>query len=74
MRALDRVDWSDPLSYVRAMYCVPAEVGRRIRFAGGHGTIIGASGQYLRVALDDDREPVLLHPTWSVTYLGMAAS
>jgi len=67
--ALDRVDWNDPLSYVREMYGVPAALNGRVFFNGDPGTIIGAEGQYLLVRPEDGREPLLLHPTWKVTYV-----
>ena len=67
--ALDRIDWNDPLSYVREMYGVPATVGQRIRFRGNEGVIVGGDGQYIVADLGGDREPFLLHPTWEVEYV-----
>ena len=60
---------------VRRAYGVPAKRGTRIRYTGGAkpqlGTIMSATGQYLRVHFDG--EPRLrrhsLHPTWKVEYL-----
>lgn len=69
-RLLDQVDWTDPLSYVRTMYGVPATLNGRVFYNGHAGTIIGVEGHYLRVALDEgEREPILIHPTWKVTYV-----
>lgn len=66
--ALDRVDWSDPLSYVREMYGVPAEVGRAVRFNGEEAEIVGGEGQYVWIVLGEEREPLLVHPTWHMDY------
>jgi hypothetical protein len=62
------VDWSDPLSYVREMYGVPAEVGRKVTFNGEPAEIHGAEGQYLWIVLGEEREPMLVHPTWHIDY------
>lgn len=75
----------DGLGYIRGYYKVPARAGGRIRYegawpwrgegtiVGGEGTILGpASGPYLRVQLDGHDEPITLHPTDRVVYLGAA--
>lgn len=69
--AIERVDWSDPLSYVREMYGVPADVGRRIRYCGQDASIVGGDGGYLVAAIDGEDSAVLLHPTWRVEYLDL---
>lgn len=70
-RRLDKVDWSDPLSYVREMYDVPAFVGTRVRtYSGQEGEIVGGDHQYVLVTLDDHEGPSRYHPTWRMEYLG----
>lgn len=70
MTAIDRVDWSDPLSYVREMYGVPANVGQRVRFLGRHdGEVVGADRQYVRIRLDEGGEVLTVHPTWQMEYV-----
>lgn len=66
--AIERVDWSDPLSYVREMYGVPAEVGMQVRFNGEPAEIMGGEGQYIWIVLGDARDPMLVHPTWHIEY------
>jgi len=60
------------LDYIRGRYHVPAEVGGRVTvYTGEQGTIVGACPQathYLHVLLDGDDEPIILHPTWEITY------
>lgn len=68
--ALDNVDWSDDLSYVREMYGVPAKEGMRVKYNGNFGMILRGEGPYIVVRLEEgDREPVMLHPTWRIDYL-----
>lgn len=67
--AIERVDWSDPVSYVREMYGVPAEVGRRVLFNGEPAEITGGDGHYLQIVLGTAREPMRVHPTWHLDYL-----
>lgn len=65
------------MDYVRRCYGVPAKRGGRVRFRPGGpcgareqlGTIAGARGQYLRVRVDTQRRPLLVHPTWMIDYL-----
>lgn len=62
---------------IRKHYGVPAKRGGRIRYDGEAeggpltGTIMSASGCYLRVHFDGERPSLrhTLHPTWCVTYL-----
>lgn len=56
---------------IRKLYGVPARRGVRVAwdFAGREGSITGSSGTYIRVLLDGDKRPILLHPTWKVRYL-----
>ena len=69
---LDRVDWSDPLSYIRERYKVPADVGRRVTiYTGERGMIVGGDGGHLLVRVADalhDHPVVRLHPTWKIEY------
>lgn len=61
----------DSLAYIRGYYDRPAEIGVRVLFKGlMAGTIVGASGQYLKVQFDDPdaHEPQLLHPVWEMMY------
>lgn len=71
MSALDRVDWSDDLSYVREMYRVPARVGGRIVLNGMTGVIEKGAGAHLRVRIDSHPEwgAIWAHPTWRMEYL-----
>lgn len=58
------------LEYIRQHYNVPARIGGRIVYNGHAGVIRGDSaGQYLLAELDNYPEPVILHPTWNVSYL-----
>jgi hypothetical protein len=71
---LDRVDWSDELSYVRESYGVPAFIGRRVlTYSGQEGTIIGGDHQYVLVTLDGHERPSRYHPTWHMEYLSTEA-
>lgn len=65
---LDRVDWNDPFSYIREMYGVPAREGSRVTFIGAPATVVGTEGHYLVIHPDDDREPIIVHPTWRIEY------
>lgn len=67
--AIDNVDWNDPLSYVREMYGVPAHVGRKVLFNGEPAEIMGGERQYVWIVMGDEREPILVHPTWHMEYL-----
>ena len=70
--ALDNVDWSDPLSYIRERYGVPADKGRRVTiYSGERGVIVGADNGHLLVRVADalhDHPTVYLHPTWEIEY------
>jgi len=62
------------LEYIRDYYHVPADLGRRIQYTGNKGgaisgVITGFSGPHLLARLTGYEEPVVLHPTWNVTYL-----
>ena len=62
------------MSYIKTIYRVPAEYGRRIRFQGKEeGIIVNADGQYIEVLMDKSNpgHTVILHPTWEVEYLNM---
>lgn len=64
------------LEFIRHNYHVPAKRGVRVRlglgfgpdFAGREGTITYADHR-LRVRLDGDKRPIILHPTWELEYL-----
>ena len=68
-KAIERVDWSDPFSYVREMYGVPAREGAKVLFNGIVAEITGAEGQYLWIVLGEARDPMLVHPTWHLEYV-----
>lgn len=64
------------MQYIRDYYKVPAKRGARIRWTGAvnsgyiEGTIIGSTGQYIRVRFDKEPSRTLtLHPMWKVEYL-----
>ena len=71
-------------AYIRDYYKVPADVGRRVRLGDGfssrsskEGVIVGFEGHYIIVRLDDTdtpSAPLILHPTWEITYLDEATS
>jgi hypothetical protein len=65
---LDSVDWSDPLSYVREMYSVPAYVGERVRFNGEDAEVMGGEGARIWIVRGEEREPLLVHPTWHIDW------
>ena len=66
------------LKYIRDAYGVPAKRGARIKFSGDpfkpdrRGIIVGASQQYVRVRMDDEKRIWTLHPTWKIEYIGVA--
>ncbi|MEH0110618.1 hypothetical protein V6N00_12980 [Tersicoccus sp. MR15.9] len=63
------------LDLIRRTYAVPARRGARVRYTGGatpiEGTITGtvAGTAHLRVRLDGQRKPIVLHPVWALEYL-----
>lgn len=66
--ALDNVDWKDPFSYVRNMYGVPAYEGWKITFNGEPAEVAGADGAHIWIVLGDERNPMLVHPTWHIDW------
>lgn len=66
--ALDNVDWKDPLSYVREMYGVPAHEGAKITFNGEPAEVMGGEGAHVWILLGEEREPLLVHPTWHIDW------
>ena len=62
----------DGLDYIRQRYSPLAEAGRRVTiYTGEQGVIVGThpkSAHYLHVLVDGDAEPILLHPSWEITY------
>jgi hypothetical protein len=66
--AIDNVDWKDPLSYVRNMYSVPAYPGAKITFNGEPAEVIGAEGAHIWIVRGEEREPLLVHPTWHIDW------
>ncbi|KVV07356.1 hypothetical protein [Burkholderia ubonensis] len=56
--------------YIRNYYGVPAERGRSVTCYGKRGVIVGAEGQYILVALNDDKSESehVYHPTDEVVY------
>jgi hypothetical protein len=62
------------LTYFRAAYGVPAEVGMRVRYTppgrlAHEGVIVGAIGLSLRILFDGESLISLRHPTNYLTYL-----
>ena len=57
------------IEYIRKYYNVPAKVGGRIKYKGKCGTIIGATGAYLKIRLDGEKKSLCYHPTWEIEYL-----
>lgn len=57
------------VAYVRRYYGVPARRGARVVFDGRPGVITSCPGAYVRVRLDGEKQSVLAHPTWHMTYL-----
>jgi len=51
--------------YVRKMYGVPAEIGRRVAYRGRTGVISKDRGNYVGVTFDDERPGTIsnFHPT-----------
>lgn len=62
------------LDHVNSYYQLPerfgvrAAIGSRVRHADREGEIVDTAGQYLRVLLDGDTEPVTRHATANMTY------
>lgn len=67
------------LDYIRGFYGVPAHEGTRVAYSHParvrYGRIVGASGSRLLVRFDDKPHgPLIMHPTWEITYLASAGS
>ncbi len=60
------------LDYIRNHYDVPAREGVRVVADGRPGTIAGADGPRLLIAIDGEPEPSVWHPTWRIEYAGTA--
>jgi hypothetical protein len=65
---------SRDMDYIRMHYGVPAEIGKRVRYQppnspSSYGSIVGASGAYLRVRYEGVPGTALHHPTWCLHYL-----
>jgi len=60
-------------STIKQLYCVPAEIGRRVVVNGKAGIIAEDRGHYIGVNFDEDKPGVIsnFHPTWKVKYQGM---
>lgn len=54
--------------YVRETYGVPAKRGMRVTMNGKPGVITGASGQYVLVRFDGQKNSSRCHPTWEMNY------
>jgi len=50
------------LEYIRNYYEVPAKKGKIIAYKGRLGVITGASGPYVKVRLEGDRNSLPYHP------------
>lgn len=61
------------MKYIRRTYGVPAKRGVRVEFTDStgsvFGTIVGSSGQYLRIRWDHSGRTSNIHPTWNMVYL-----
>lgn len=59
------------MKYIRNYYNVPAKRGGRIFYEHKqkYGTIKSASGAYLKIQLDGEKEILPYHPTWKIKYL-----
>lgn len=56
-------------NYVRRYYGVPAKRGARVKFCGKPGRMTSGNGHYVRILLDGDKRPIIVHPTWEMEYL-----
>ncbi|MFG2887597.1 hypothetical protein ACGFYV_35860 [Streptomyces sp. NPDC048297] len=67
------------LAHINTYYQLPerfgvrAAIGVRIRHEEREGAIVDTAGQYLRVLLDGDTEPVTCHATSNMAYWSPAA-
>jgi hypothetical protein len=59
--------------YVRRYYGVPAKRGARVVWDGKPGRLTSGNGHYVRVLLDGERRPRIVHPTWHMVYEPLAA-
>ena len=61
---------AEPFSYIRRVYGVPAEIGRRVVIGGKPGIIAEDRGAYIGVLLDEHPPNRIrpYHPTSQVTY------
>ena len=62
------------IEYIRKAYGINCRVGQRVRYhppgkAPTEGTILGATGAYLKVRLDTLQGIAAFHPTWCLTLL-----
>lgn len=57
------------MKYIRDQYGVPAKKGRRVKFKGKPGIIVGSHGPYLRIKLDEEKKSAVYHPTWEMEYV-----
>lgn len=63
--------------YIQRAYGVQAHKGRRVEYTGGgdavSGTIVGEAGAHIMIRFDgDDFDSGPFHPTWALTYHGVA--
>jgi len=52
----------DPLEYIRDYYGVPAKKGVVVKYKEKFGVITGASGPYVKVRLDGEKNANPYHP------------
>ena len=59
--------------YVREVYGVPAEIGRRVLVDGEPGIIVKDMGNHIGILLDKDKPTAInpYHPCHKIEYLGM---
>lgn len=57
--------------HINKFYGVNAYKGRRVRYEGKLGTIVGFYGSYIKVHFDGDHVSIQVnfHPTWKMEYI-----
>ena len=57
------------IAWIADYYNLPSlKIGTRLTFRGQPGQVTGSSLPYLRIRLDGETKPKLIHPTWEVKY------
>ena len=56
--------------YIRYYYNLPfLKRGQRVLYDAREGKVIGTHNAYLKVRVSDSKTPLILHPTWNITYI-----